>query len=100
MTLSSSIPAAVWHYSDSYTFRVFNISSSIWLKRRNYLIEKIRDATTFGIVIATLNIKDYLKITDMLKSILKKVNKKVYLISVGKPTPTKLANFQEVCCNN
>ncbi|OXU29470.1 hypothetical protein TSAR_009190 [Trichomalopsis sarcophagae] len=96
MTLSMSIPVNLWHWFDGSKFNEYSILSSTWLKRRNFLVEKIKDADVFGIVIASLNIKDYLKITEMLKQILKKMNKKIYLFNVGKITPTKLANFQEV----
>lgn len=66
------------------------------MKRRNYLIEKIKDSKTVGIVIATLAIRNYLKVIDRLKTLLKLCNKKYYVISVGKPTVAKLANFAEV----
>ncbi|XP_018561728.1 2-(3-amino-3-carboxypropyl)histidine synthase subunit 2 [Anoplophora glabripennis] len=66
------------------------------LKRRNYLMEKIRDSKTIGIVIGTLGVQNYLKIIERLKSLIKSRGKKYYLISVGKPTVAKLANFQEI----
>ena len=97
MTLSMSTPFNSWHYYDGLEFNEYNIMKSTWLKRRSFLIEKIKDAQIFGILIASLNIENYLNIIDMLKTIFKAVNKKTYLFSVGKISPTKLANFQEVC---
>jgi len=49
-----------------------------------------------GIVIGTLGVKNYLKIIDRVKKIIEKRGKKYYLISVGKPTVAKLANFAEI----
>ncbi|KAJ8967034.1 hypothetical protein NQ314_003151 [Rhamnusium bicolor] len=66
------------------------------LKRRNYLIEKIKDSKTIGIVIGTLCVRNYLKIMERMKELITLSGKKYYLISVGKPTVTKLSNFPEL----
>lgn len=66
------------------------------IRRRYYLIEKIKDSSTLGIIIGTLSVKNYLKVIDRLKEIIKLNHKKYYLVSVGKPTVAKLANFPEV----
>nr|XP_022899702.1 2-(3-amino-3-carboxypropyl)histidine synthase subunit 2 [Onthophagus taurus] len=74
------------------------------LKRRYFLVEKIKDSKRIGIVIATLVIKNFLKAIDRVKKLLKLHKKKCYVINVGKPTVAKLANFPEmdvyvlVCC--
>lgn len=94
--LAMSIPVSAWYYFDSSDFHSYTIHDSAWRRKRNFLIEKIKDAEIFGIVIATLNVTHYLKITAMLKSILTVVGKKTYVFSIGKLSPTKLANFQEV----
>lgn len=66
------------------------------LRRRYFLIEKIKDSNTVGIVIGTLGVKNYLQAIERIKKLLKLHNKKYYMVSVGKPTVAKLANFPEV----
>lgn len=95
--LSMSLPVKSWHYFNGFSFSEYSTLHSRWLRKRNYAIEKIRDAQAFGIIVASLNIQYYLQITEFLKQILRKVNKKVYLFSMEELSPTKLANFPEVC---
>lgn len=78
-----------------YEIAKYEIDAKI-IKRRYYLIEKIRDAQTFGIVIGTVGVKNYMDVINRLKKLIEVNNKKYYLISVGKPTVAKLANFVEV----
>lgn len=66
------------------------------LRRRCFLIEKIKDSQTFGIIIGTLGVKNYLEAIDRIKKLISLHKKKYYIISVGKPTVAKLANFPEV----
>ncbi|XP_066144439.1 2-(3-amino-3-carboxypropyl)histidine synthase subunit 2 [Euwallacea fornicatus] len=66
------------------------------IKRRYFLIEKIKDASTIGIVIGTLAVKNYLKVIERVKKLVEACGKKYYLISVGKPTVAKLANLGEI----
>ena len=70
------------------------------LRRRYFLIEKIKDSNTVGIVIGTLGVKNYLQAIERLKKLIALQNKKYYLVSVGKPTVAKLANFPEVKKND
>ncbi|KAJ8921166.1 hypothetical protein NQ315_013638 [Exocentrus adspersus] len=83
------------YYFDDESIKIFETEKRV-LKRRSYLIEKIRDSKTIGIIIGTLCVQNYLKIIERLKCLIKLRGKKYYLISVGKPTVAKLANFQEV----
>lgn len=96
-TLAMSIPAKKWYYFESNKVIEFNVLNSPWLKRRRFLVEKLKDAKVVGIVVATLGIQDYLKCISMVKNTLKQKNKKTYTLCVGKINPTKLANFPEVC---
>lgn len=73
----------------------FEMDSKI-LKRRYYLAEKIKDSTVVGIVIGTLAVKNYLRVIERMKKLLAAHKKKYYVISVGKLTVAKLANFSEV----
>lgn len=95
-TLTMSIPTKSWHYIFNNEMEYFEVMDNPWVKRRRYLVEKLKDARTVGIVVATLGIKGYLDALSTIKSILKKKNKKSYIFSIGKPNPTKLANFSEV----
>ncbi|XP_015429435.1 PREDICTED: diphthamide biosynthesis protein 2 [Dufourea novaeangliae] len=95
-TLEITIPAKKWYYFENSSITEYQALSTPWLKRRRFLIEKLKDAKVVGIVVATLGIKDYLKILSMIKNILKQKNKKSYILSVGKVNPMKLANFPEI----
>ncbi|XP_035741015.1 2-(3-amino-3-carboxypropyl)histidine synthase subunit 2-like isoform X1 [Vespa mandarinia] len=95
-TLAMSIPAKKWYYFENNKVIEFNVLHSPWLKRRRFLVEKLKDAKVVGIVVATLGIQDYLKCISMVKNILKEKNKKTYTLCVGKINPTKLANFPEI----
>lgn len=66
--------------------------------RRYAAIQRARDADVLGIVVGTLGIASYLPLVSRLRSLLRAHQKKVYTLSVGKPTPAKLANYQEVEC--
>ncbi|XP_058808392.1 2-(3-amino-3-carboxypropyl)histidine synthase subunit 2 [Phymastichus coffea] len=96
MTLALSVSVANWSYFDNFKFCNYMSHESIRLRKRNFLIEKIKDAITFGIVIGSLSVTLTLQITAMLKSILRTVNKKTYVLSIRELTPTKLANFHEI----
>lgn len=68
------------------------------LMRRYAAIQRARDADVLGIVVGTLGIASYLPLVGRIRSLLRAHEKKVYTLSVGKPTPAKLANYQEVEC--
>lgn len=95
-SLAMSIPTKTWQYTVGDELKPFEVTKSPWLRRRRFLVEKLKDANTVGIVVATLGIKDYMKALSNIKNILKQKNKKSYVFSVGKPNPSKLANFPEV----
>lgn len=95
-SLAMSIPSKSWYYTDGNKINQFEVINNPWLKRRRFLVEKLKDAKTVGIVVATLGIKDYLEALSTIKKILKEKKKKTYMFSVGKPNPMKLANFPEV----
>lgn len=66
------------------------------LKRRHFLVEKIKDAKTVAICIGTLAISNYLNAIQRVKALCKLHSKKYYIISVGKINVAKLANFPEM----
>ncbi|KAF7987458.1 hypothetical protein HCN44_003220 [Aphidius gifuensis] len=95
-SLAMSIPTKTWQYTVDDELKTFEVTKNPWLRRRRFLVEKLKDANTVGIVVATLGIKDYMQALSNIKNILKQKNKKSYVFSVGKPNPSKLANFPEV----
>ncbi|XP_076285886.1 diphthamide biosynthesis 2 isoform X1 [Lasioglossum baleicum] len=95
-TLAVTIPAKKWFYFENDNVIESQALNTPWLKRRRFLVEKLKDAKVVGIIVATLGIKDYLEILTLVKNILKQKNKKCYILSVGKINPMKLANFPEI----
>ncbi|KAL4578570.1 hypothetical protein LXL04_014695 [Taraxacum kok-saghyz] len=67
------------------------------LKRRYYLVEKAKDAEIVGILVGTLGVAGYLSMIHQIKEMITKAGKKAYTLVMGKPNPSKLANFPE--CN-
>lgn len=74
----------------------YSVQNNKFLMKRMHLVERIRDAKTLGIVVGTLGASDYLGAVDRLKELAKQRGKKLYIIAVGKPSVTKLANFPEI----
>lgn len=95
--LAMGISVKKWYCCANNKISEFDVLDTPWLKRRRYLLEKLKDAKVVGIVVATLGIKEYLKAVTAVKRILKEKDKKSYILSVGKINPVKLANFPEVC---
>ncbi|KAL6261712.1 hypothetical protein P5V15_006801 [Pogonomyrmex californicus] len=94
--LAMSIPVKRWCYLANNKIHEFEALNTPWLKRRRFLIEKLRDAKIVGIVVATLGITEYLTAINTVKKALRQKNKKSYLLNVGKINPAKLANFPEI----
>ncbi|VDD93967.1 unnamed protein product [Enterobius vermicularis] len=63
------------------------------LKKRLFLVEKVKDATTVGIVVCCVGASGVKKTIDRLRRLCKKAGKKAYVFSVGKPNVAKLSNF-------
>lgn len=66
------------------------------LRRRLFLVEKIKDAKTIGIVVGTLSVENFLGAIERVKKLAAYRGKRCYVFSIGKPNPAKLANFPEV----
>ncbi|XP_071707270.1 uncharacterized protein [Rutidosis leptorrhynchoides] len=65
------------------------------LKRRYYLVEKAKDAGIVGILVGTLGVAGYLSMIHQIKEMITKSGKKAYTLVMGRPNPSKLANFPE-----
>lgn len=82
-----------YYYSDG-TLKDVSFNRSI--QRRYYLMERLKDAKSVGILVATLGVDGYLKAVDRIRALAKRRQKKCYVISVGKPNAAKLSNFPEI----
>ncbi|VDK57523.1 unnamed protein product [Anisakis simplex] len=63
------------------------------LRKRLFLIEKIRDARILGVVVGTVAVNAYRSAIERLRQLCKNVSKKLYVLSVGKVNVAKLSNF-------
>ncbi|KAL4297305.1 hypothetical protein GQ457_12G007450 [Hibiscus cannabinus] len=65
------------------------------LKRRYYLVERAKDANMVGILVGTLGVAGYLHMIHQMKELIMLAGKKAYTLVMGRPNPSKLANFPE-----
>ncbi|XP_022196919.2 2-(3-amino-3-carboxypropyl)histidine synthase subunit 2 isoform X2 [Nilaparvata lugens] len=82
-----------YYYTDG---TVKDVSFNRSVQRRYYLMERLKDAKSVGILVATLGVDGYLKAVDRIRALARRRQKKCYVISVGKPNAAKLANFPEI----
>lgn len=68
------------------------------IRKRNFYIEKIKDATSIGILVGTLVVQNYLDVIERLKRIFRQVQKRFYVVSIGEINTCKLANFMDIDC--
>ncbi|XP_058443084.1 2-(3-amino-3-carboxypropyl)histidine synthase subunit 2 [Malaya genurostris] len=97
---SNSIQAKQWFRFDPYS-NALNLADPLdsrWFRRRLFYIEKCKDATSLGIVVATLTASGYLDVVSRIQKMARARNIRTYIISVGKINPAKLANFSEIDC--
>ncbi|KAL7276244.1 Diphthamide biosynthesis protein 2 [Rhizina undulata] len=66
------------------------------LRRRYALLSHARSAGIVGILVNTLNVKNYLPVLSLLKRQIREAGKKSYLVVVGKVNVEKVANFSEI----
>ena len=71
-------------------------TTSVLLRRRYALLSHARSANVIGILVNTLNVKNYLPVISMLKRQIRDAGRKSYLVVVGKVNVEKVANFAEV----
>lgn len=100
LTLSSRV-ASIRIYSPS----TLDLSSSTQpieanttqiLRRRYALVTSMSTVSTWGILINTLSVKNYLHVVEHVKQQITNAGKKFYLFVVGKINAAKLANFSEI----
>ncbi|XP_014261781.1 2-(3-amino-3-carboxypropyl)histidine synthase subunit 2 isoform X2 [Cimex lectularius] len=83
-----------YQYKESSDLCVLNSFQAY--KKISFLIEKIKDAKKVGLIVGTLSVGKYLGAISHIKKLCKRRKKRVYIISVGKPTVAKLSNFPEI----
>ncbi|KAG3282979.1 hypothetical protein H1C71_033541 [Ictidomys tridecemlineatus] len=64
--------------------------------RRQYLVEKARDAHVIGLLAGTLGVAQHREALAHLRNLTKSAGKRSYVLALGRPTPAKLANFPEI----
>lgn len=101
MKSNPNFPAKEWLHCDRQTYEMKQIVSPLatnWMRRRNFLVEKCKDAQAIGIVLTTLTADGYLNAVSRTQSLARDRGIRTYLLSVGKINPAKLANFMEIDC--
>lgn len=71
-------------------------NTSIMLRRRYGLVTSLGTVSTWGILINTLSVKNYLHMLDHVRQQISDAGKKSYLFVVGKLNAAKVANFAEI----
>lgn len=66
------------------------------LRRRYALVTSLTTVSTWGILINTLSVKNYLSILSHIQRLIAEAGKKSYLFVVGKLNAAKIANFSEI----
>ncbi|XP_021568201.1 2-(3-amino-3-carboxypropyl)histidine synthase subunit 2 isoform X3 [Carlito syrichta] len=64
--------------------------------RRQYLVERARDARVVGLLAGTLGVAQHREALTHLRNLTQAAGKRSYVLALGRPTPAKLANFPEV----
>lgn len=70
--------------------------TAILLSRRYGLVTSMASVSTWGILINTLSVKNYLTVVERVKTQIAQAEKKSYLFVVGKLNAAKVANFSEI----
>uniref|UniRef100_A0A8R1HKX5 2-(3-amino-3-carboxypropyl)histidine synthase subunit 2 n=1 Tax=Caenorhabditis japonica TaxID=281687 RepID=A0A8R1HKX5_CAEJA len=67
--------------------------SSRLLRKRLFLVEKLKDADTVGLVVGSVGVDKHREAVKRMRELCKAAGKKIYVISVGKINVPKLSNF-------
>ena len=95
LTLSSRV-ASVRIHDPSLASTAAEANTSTLLRRRYALTTSMSTVSTWGILINTLSVKNYLPILEHIKRQIAAAGKKSYLFVVGKVNTAKIANFAEI----
>lgn len=83
-----------WSAADGWALQ--GMATNRLLSRRYFLVEKAKDVETFGLLVGTLGVSQYMEALGKVKDTLRAAQKRLYTFLVGKINPAKLANFSEV----
>ncbi|GJQ11731.1 hypothetical protein GpartN1_g3522.t1 [Galdieria partita] len=93
----SLYPNALDCYDDSTDSWVLaNGSATNTFKKRLALVSRAQKSCVFGIVVSAVATTGVLDAVERCEMLLNKFGMEWYVLNVGKPTPTKLANFPEI----
>lgn len=62
----------------------FSTRSSRLLRKRLFLVEKLKDADTVGLVVGSVGVDKHREAVKRMRELCKQAGKKIYVISVGK----------------
>ena len=94
LVLAARVGAA--HFFEPGTGAVVAAGASALLRRRYALLSHARSAGVVGVLINTINVRQYLPMIARLKRQLAGAGRKAYLVVVGKVNVEKVANFAEI----
>jgi diphthamide biosynthesis protein 2 len=96
LTLSSRLQSMHIYPTTSTTTKGLQAQSSQSLRRRYALLTSLTTCSTFGILVNTLSVKNYLSTITKIQAQIAAADKKSYTFVVGKVNAAKLANFSEI----
>lgn len=82
--------------SDVQSTTTIDRPTQMLLRRRYALVTSLTTISTWGILINTLSVKNYLSILTHIQRLIADAAKKSYLLVVGKLNAAKIANFSEI----
>lgn len=99
-SMASGSPSAIWTFKPKESALDKSLPTAIQrqLNRRFFLIQKARDATTFGILVGTLSQRHFASAVASLQKSILDAKRSCYTFAVGKINGAKLANFGEIDC--
>ncbi|WKX95391.1 hypothetical protein Q1695_012103 [Nippostrongylus brasiliensis] len=66
------------------------------LRKRLFLVEKLRDASTVGLVVGSASVRGHVEAVQRVRQMCAAAGKRLYVISVGKVNVPKLSNFADI----
>uniref|UniRef100_A0AC35UHK8 2-(3-amino-3-carboxypropyl)histidine synthase subunit 2 n=1 Tax=Rhabditophanes sp. KR3021 TaxID=114890 RepID=A0AC35UHK8_9BILA len=92
MTFINTTKAVIYNPVNEFIEVQTSIAARL-LRKRLFLIEKVRDAETLGLVVGTLGVGGHNEAVKRVRELCKAMGKKLYVLSIGKLNEAKLANF-------
>jgi diphthamide biosynthesis protein 2 len=95
LVLASRV-AEIHTYTPGTSAATTPTSTALLLRRRYALLSHARTANIIGVLINTLNVRNYLPMITHTKAAITAAGRKPYLVVVGKVNVAKIANFDEI----